>query len=62
MYEINICIGLSTRGSQKVPGISLQKENERNDRAHSDVVWNFACLLVVAKSVDRFSLVVRREC
>ena len=62
MYEINICIGLSTRGSQKVPGIPLQKENERKDRAHSDVVWSFACLLAVAKTVDRFRLVVTCEC
>jgi hypothetical protein len=51
-----------TRGSQNVPGIPLQKENERKDRAHSDAVWSFACLLTVAKSVDRFRLVVRREC
>ena len=53
---------LNARDSQNVPGIPLQKENKRNDRAHSDVVWSCACLLAVSKSVDRFRPVVRREC
>ena len=49
---------LSMRGSQKVAGIPLQTENERWDRARSDVRGSLACLVPVATGVDRFRLAV----
>jgi hypothetical protein len=49
---------INMMGSQKVPGIPLQTENDRYDSERIVVVGSSACLLTGATSLDRFKLIL----